>query len=98
MEKYNDSYTVLKGALPNDTDIIPKSKLSFIHIDLDIYLPTKTSVQETFDQLNTGGIILFDDYGCNETPGAKIAIDEFIKEKKLNLITLPYGQSFLQKN
>ena len=97
LEKYDKKYTVLKGTLPNDTNIIPKSKYSFIHIDLDIYLPTKTSIQETFDQLNPGGIVLFDDYGCNETPGAKIAIDEFVKEKKLSLITLSYGQAFLQK-
>jgi len=95
---YKNKFEIIQGTLPQDCKLIPKSKLSFIHIDLDLYLPTKIALEMTFKNLNKGGFVVFDDYGCLETPGTKIAVDEYVKNNNLDLVTLPYGQAFIQKN
>jgi hypothetical protein len=35
-----------------------------------------------YSRLSPGGICVIDDYGYPHTPGVKIAVDEFMKDKK----------------
>lgn len=50
-----------------------------MHVDL--YEPTKDSIEFFYDKLNVGGIFLCDDYGFTSCPGATKAIDEFLVDK-----------------
>ena len=51
---------------------------SFVHIDVDLYEPTLASHRYFFNRLSKGGVIVCDDYGFRQFPGASDAVDEFI--------------------
>jgi O-methyltransferase len=76
-----------KGYLP-DTITLP-TVLSFVHMDLDIYKPTKESLLKIIPYLSKGAIIVFDDYGYWSTPGIRKAVDEVLD----NVVVLPTGQA-----
>jgi hypothetical protein len=42
-----------------------------------------------------GGIVVLDDYGCDDTPGALLAIDEEALRHGCRVCGLPYGQAFI---
>jgi hypothetical protein len=60
------------------------SRFSFVLIDCDQYAGTKFCLELLYDKVNPGGMILIDDYfvpGNHDTPGVKIAVDEFLQGK-----------------
>jgi O-methyltransferase len=86
-----------KGWIPERFRDIEDRLFSFVHIDVDLYEPTKDSLEFFYPRLNTGGIILCDDYGFDTCPGATYAIDEFLLNKEEQMISLPDGGGFLIK-
>lgn len=71
---------------------LPKSnisKISFLHLDVDLYDSYKTCLQYLFPKVVEGGVVLFDEYANkNENlkfPGAKKAIDEYFSGTKYKL-------------
>ena len=76
-----------KGWIP---DILRSQKdrnYCFVHIDVDLYEPTLESHKYFFKRWSKGGVIICDDYGYRQFPGAKIAVDEFIKTLPKNSFT-----------
>lgn len=79
--------TLIKGYF---RDTIPNkyigNKIALLHLDCDLYESYKDALQ-LYQYLSPGGAIAFDEYmGQNdlrEWPGAKKAIDEFLKETNL---------------
>lgn len=57
----------------------PHTKISLLHIDVDIYEATKCGLDLLFDRVVKGGVIIFDDYGTVE--GETLAVDEFLSDK-----------------
>lgn len=51
-------------------------KLSFLRIDVDLYIPTKISLELLYDKVVPGGYVLVHDM----IPGCKQALDEFIED------------------
>ncbi|HEX3704868.1 MAG TPA: TylF/MycF/NovP-related O-methyltransferase, partial [Vicinamibacterales bacterium] len=49
-----------------------------LHIDVDLYEPTRDSIAFLYERMNPGGIVVCDDYGFMTCPGATKAIDEFL--------------------
>lgn len=72
-------------------------KFSFVHIDLDVEEPTRASFDFFYPRLVTGGIIVCDDYGFNQWPGAKKAIDEMTLKYDFRIISLATGQCMVIK-
>ncbi|CEN83850.1 CalS11 [[Clostridium] sordellii] len=72
-------------------------KISLLHLDLNVYKPTKFILEKLYERMIPGGIIVFDDYGT--VKGATDAIDEFLKEKnkKIEKLSLCYIPSFVVK-
>ena len=67
-------------------------KISFLHLDLDIYSATKISLEVLFPRVSRGGIVLIDDYG--KVYGATKATNEFLKKyKNVKLRTLKLNDS-----
>ena len=71
-----------------------EDKISFAHIDLDVYKPTLDCLELIYDRVIEGGIIVVDDYGIWPTPGVKKAVDEFNPPKSFYL---PTGQMVIMK-
>ena len=83
----------VKKIIPKLIKQHPGLKISLLHLDMDIYEPTKFTLNKLFPYVVKGGIILINDY--NTVYGATKATDEFInlnkglEIKKLNFYKKP---------
>ncbi len=74
---FSDSNVViLKGFSPLVFDHIAGEQFAFVHTDVDLYQSVKDALDFFYPRLVEGGMMLFDDYGFETTPGAKKALDE----------------------
>jgi hypothetical protein len=85
------------GWIPERFGEVGDRTFCFVHIDVDLYQPTRDSLQFFYPRLETGGMIVCDDYGFTNCPGAKRACDEFVAEVPERLIHLPTGQGLIIK-
>lgn len=78
---------VYHGWIPEvfDQAKITDEFFSLVHIDVDLYQPTKDSLEFVFPRMTRGGVIIIDDYGHSQFPGAKRAVDEFLIDKKVTM-------------
>jgi hypothetical protein len=56
-------------------------RIALLHLDCDLYESYITCLNALYDKVTPGGLILFDEYEDQTFPGAKVAIDEFFKDK-----------------
>ncbi|HEX4823524.1 MAG TPA: TylF/MycF/NovP-related O-methyltransferase [Candidatus Polarisedimenticolaceae bacterium] len=80
-----------KGWIPERFPEVAGRSFSFVHVDVDIYEPTKASVEFFYPRLAVGGLLVCDDYGFTTCPGATRSIDEFLKDKPEKMIALADG-------
>ena len=71
------------------SDTLPNNKINkiaLLHLDVDLYESYKTCLDNLYQKVAPGGIILFDEYKQKNTqkvfPGAAKAIDQFFSDKK----------------
>lgn len=76
----------------------PATRISLLHLDMDVKEPTLYALNEIYDRVVRGGLIVIDDY--NAVNGATDAVDEFIKDKKLQLEKMSFYNvpAFIRKN
>lgn len=86
-----------KGWIPEKFTNVADRNFCFVHIDVDLYVPTLDSLKFFYDKMTKGGIILSDDYGSEMCPGAKRAFDEFFDDKPERIVHVPTGQGFVIK-
>lgn len=68
-------------------------RISFLLFDMDMYKPTLESLNLLYDKVVRGGVIIFDEYGCDEW-GESDAVDEWLKSHpEITLKTSIYGNS-----
>lgn len=73
-------------------------KFAFVHIDADLYLSTKQCINFFYPKMVQGGIIICDDYGFEGyEQSAKLAIDEFFKDKEEHVELLSTNQCLIKK-
>ena len=75
-------------------------RISFAHLDGDLYDSIKVSLEYVYPRLSKGAVCLIDDYadpsvldGWNELPGVKQACDEYLKNKPEKVSVL-YAHNF----
>jgi hypothetical protein len=81
---------ILKTA-PKYLNDNPQLKISLLHIDVDIYEPSKVILETMYDSVVKGGIIILDDYGT--FPGETKAVDDFFRDKLVEIKKFPFSQS-----
>ncbi len=81
----------LRETLPAFLEENPALRISLLHIDVDLYEPTKACLENLFDHVVRGGIVILDDYGA--FPGANKAIEEFLEKTKIIVEKLPYSNA-----
>lgn len=95
---FSDLLVYLKGWIPERFHEVKNETFSFVHIDVDLYEPIKESIAFFYPRLATHGIMVFDDYGCAQFPGAKRAVDEFLlNTHDCIFVPTPTGSAFLVK-
>jgi O-methyltransferase len=86
-----------KGWIPERFPEVADRAFAFVHVDVDLYEPTRASVAFFYPRLAAGGILVCDDYGFTTCPGATRAIDEFLADKPEKMLALPDGGGMLVK-
>ena len=85
---------IIKGdilkTLDKYLDDNPHLKISLLHIDVDLYEPTKVILERLYNRVTKGGIIVLDDYGA--FAGTNKAVDDFFKNKT-EIKKLPYSNA-----
>ncbi|WP_026449911.1 TylF/MycF/NovP-related O-methyltransferase [Aequorivita capsosiphonis] len=83
--KKTDNYRLIEGdirdSLPKYLKENPSLKIALLHIDVDVYDPTKIILQNLWDKIVPGGVLVLDDYGTVE--GETKAVDEFFQNKNV---------------
>lgn len=91
---------------PNIINQLKNQKgIKFLHLDVDLYLSYKQTLDSLYPLVNKGGVILLDEYNeppDTKFPGAKLAIDEFFKsinlDPKKEILTDKSGKSYFIKS
>tara|TARA_Y200000002_G_scaffold282329_1_gene236350 strand:+ start:98 stop:784 length:687 start_codon:yes stop_codon:yes gene_type:complete len=88
-----DIFKTLKKTLKKNKKI----NISFLHLDLDVYLPTLFCLNQLYNNVSKGGIILIDDFKTH--PGATKATLNFLKKKgkKIKVMKNMRSSYYIQK-
>lgn len=92
-----ENYRVYKGWIPERFEDVADLTFRFVHIDVDLFEPTRDSLEFFYPRLARGGVLLLDDHGFKTCPGATKAADEFFADKPEKLLLLTTGQAFTLK-
>lgn len=87
-----------KGWIPEKFHEVENELFKLVHIDVDLYQPTKDCLNFFYSRMVDRGVIVLDDYGSTLCPGAYKATEEFITENNLPLLHLPSMQGVLLIN
>lgn len=88
--------TVYKGRFEDRCAALAQEKFCFVHVDVDIYAPTRACLEFFAERLLVGGVMVVDDYGLTTCQGCKQAVDEFVASRKNYLkFHLETGQCLL---
>jgi hypothetical protein len=78
-----DRLHVVKGwfqeSLAKNADAI--GPIAVLRLDGDFYASTRVCLEELYDHVVPGGVVIIDDYGV--FPGCRRATDEFFEERNL---------------
>ena len=79
---------------------IPNQKIALLHIDLDLYDGYKYALELFWDQIQSKGIIVFDEFDTVNWPGATLAVKEFLESRNLseNLIRKLNDKHYIVKD
>ncbi len=93
-QNLNKNVEIIKGDILITLDQYlgknPHLKLSLLHIDVDLYEPSKLILEKLYSRVTKGGIIILDDYGA--FAGTNKAVDDFF-ENKVEVRKLPYSHA-----
>lgn len=73
---------IYKGRFPETIPFNGDMKFSFVHIDVDIYQSVKDCLEYFYARMVKGGIICLDDVLEENCPGAAMAFNEFMADKR----------------
>lgn len=74
-----DTCKIIKGFFPDSINSECKNtRYSFVHLDCDLYSPTKAGLEFFWERLNEGGFIFIHDYFTGYWEGVTKAVNEFI--------------------
>lgn len=81
-----------RGWIPQVFSTFTPRPVRFVHVDVDMYEPTKAALEFFWPMLVEGGCIVVDDYNHSVFEGATKAVDEFLADKHPKLVyKVPMG-------
>jgi O-methyltransferase len=85
------------GFMPQTFEGLPLERVSWAHIDVDIYQSVRECISFLYPRLVPSGFMVFDDYGFPSCPGARRAVDEAFASLPEVPLCLPTGQCLVIK-
>jgi hypothetical protein len=85
-----DNVIYVPGLFPDSiaTVALPE-RFVVVHLDCDLYEPTKAGLEYFCSRMAHGGLIIVHDYGSSHWPGVKAAVDEVLSQRPERPILLP---------
>ena len=83
------------GWIPEKFTEVAGKKFCFVHLDVDLYEPTRDALAFFGPRTVSGGLIVCDDYGFETCPGARRAMDEYAAASRQTVVHLPTGQGIV---
>jgi O-methyltransferase len=77
----SSAVTLVKGYFRETLPRFDSCRVSFVHLDCDLYQSYKDCLEFFYPRLSPGGIVLFDEYNDPPWPGCNKAVDEFLADK-----------------
>jgi hypothetical protein len=59
---------------------LPESMYRLVHLDTDLYAPTKAGLEYFGARMPSGGVFVLDDYASAKCPGVRAALAEFMNQ------------------
>ncbi len=79
---FADRFQLIKGRFPETTKGLDEKTYCFVSLDTDLYLPILEGLKYFWPRLTPGGAIMVHDYSNRLYPGVKVAVDEFLVNRK----------------
>ena len=81
--------------VPTFLEQTPGLRIALLHLDVDLYEPTKVTLEHFFDRVVTGGVIVFDEYGLVPWEGESRAVEEFFAARGMRpeIRKFPFSQT-----
>jgi O-methyltransferase len=89
---------ILPGLFSTTLPQLSDSRFCFVHVDADLYTSVRECCEFFWPRMVNGGVVVFDDYGFSNCPGAKKAIDEYFAKTTDKVVPLPTAQAFVVKH
>jgi O-methyltransferase len=93
LERFRERVHIIPGLFEDTSPAIAKKKVSFAHLDVDLYESTKACLKFLYPRMIKGGIIISHDY--SSTAGVRKAFDEYFREKLEKPIIMNGGSQCL---
>ena len=96
-----ENYELIQGDVSDTIEAYvrshPELKIALLHIDVDVYKPSVTILNNLFDRVVPDGLVVLDDYGT--VAGETRAVDEFVSERNVIIEKLPISHipSFIRR-
>lgn len=91
---------ILPGHFPETAAAVPsEERFAFVYLDADHYRSTRDGLEFFHDRMVPGGAIVLDDFGFENCPGVKRAVDDFLSSrgsKELPIVTTAYQAVLLK--
>jgi O-methyltransferase len=97
LAQFDGAFRLYKGWIPTRFPEVADKTFSFVHVDVDLEVPTADSIAFFYPRLSPGGVLVCDDYGSITCPGATRVFDEFMADKPEKVMQMPVGGGFIVK-
>ncbi len=83
----------IEDSVPRFVKENPGLRICLLHVDCDLYRPTKAALDILWPRVVNGGVVLFDDYGIRPWEGETTAVDEYFANQRVVLRRLDWAMS-----
>jgi len=100
---FNSEFDLVEGDISITTKKFaeenPGLKISLLYMDVDLEIPTYNALNNLWNHITKGGLIIFDEYGYHKWTESK-GVDKFITEKNLEIKSLNFlcPTAYIKKN
>lgn len=86
-------FQLVRGDVSNTLDTYleehPYEIVSLLHLDLNLYQPTRFVIEKIWERVFKGTLVIIDEINCPSIPGETVALREFLDLKGIALRRLP---------
>jgi hypothetical protein len=80
-------------SLPKWLEDNPEARFCLLNLDMDIYEPTMVILDNCWDLLVPGGVLILDEYATSKWPGETKAWDDFARRRNLDITLKKFSWS-----